>query len=220
MLEEEDWEVRSCGLDALLQIGEKSNLDGAKVAPLLEDEVYLIRAKACDVLGVLKASECVDQIVDLFEDNHASVRTSALVAAGAAGIDLGEEIAPKIYKFLNDENVSVRASAAEALGQLGDVGKCYAGVLAEILQTDSDYNVRCAILGALAKFGPYGGAFLDEITDCLNDPDPPVRVAALNALGQLGEEALECGPVIESCISDGNMEVANAAREALAAIRT
>lgn len=220
MLEEEDWEVRSCALDALLMLGEKGEIDGSKVSPLLEDEVYLNRAKACNVLGMAKASETMDSIMDLFEDGHHNVRAAALLAASATGEDCGEEVAPKICKFLKEDSADVRAAAVRALGQFGDFGRCYAGVFAELLQTDPDDNVRCEILEALGNFGPHGAAFIEEIADCLNDYCPQVRVAAVKALGQMGEEALQYRPLLKRLTNDSDIAVASAAQDASAALET
>merc|ERR1712079_254739 len=100
-------------------------------------------------------------MVDLFEDPHQSVRAAALIGTSKAGEDSGEEIAPKICKFLSEESAVIRSAAVQALGQFGDYGRCYAGVLAELLQTDQDDNVRCEVLGALGKFGPHGAAFVE-----------------------------------------------------------
>merc|ERR1712060_47941 len=167
-----------------------------------------------------KASEYVDQVVDLFEDSHQSVRAAALIGASGAGEESGEEIAPKVYKFLKDESAVIRAAAAQALGQFGEFGRSYVGVLAELLQTDEDENVRCEILGALGNFGPHGAAFVEEIADCLNDYCPLVQVAAAKALGQMGEEAQTYRPILKSLTHDSNMELASAAQDAVAAIDT
>eukprot|EP00421_Protoceratium_reticulatum_P015401 CAMPEP_0168384680 /NCGR_PEP_ID=MMETSP0228-20121227/14536_1 /TAXON_ID=133427 /ORGANISM="Protoceratium reticulatum, Strain CCCM 535 (=CCMP 1889)" /LENGTH=505 /DNA_ID=CAMNT_0008397855 /DNA_START=66 /DNA_END=1580 /DNA_ORIENTATION=- len=135
MLRDDDWEVRACALGALLEIGEKSKVDVDIVAELLEDETHRVRVCACNVLGVLKAADKVEQLSDLFDDSAPSVRAAALLAVGSIGEDAADHAA-KIFKRLSDHVDAVRAAAVRAVGQLGEYGRCFAGVLVEVIQEE------------------------------------------------------------------------------------
>merc|ERR1719245_1333699 len=101
--------MRHCVLEALLEIGERAKLHADDIVALLEDDIYLVRAKACSVLGMCKFADVVDQIADLLVDISPSVRAAALLAIGDMGED-GGDVAPKVYKYLSDPVGSVRAA--------------------------------------------------------------------------------------------------------------
>eukprot|EP00421_Protoceratium_reticulatum_P036145 CAMPEP_0168458842 /NCGR_PEP_ID=MMETSP0228-20121227/52598_1 /TAXON_ID=133427 /ORGANISM="Protoceratium reticulatum, Strain CCCM 535 (=CCMP 1889)" /LENGTH=549 /DNA_ID=CAMNT_0008473979 /DNA_START=69 /DNA_END=1718 /DNA_ORIENTATION=+ len=184
MLRDEDWEVRACALGAVLEMGEKSKVDVDIVAELLEDETHRVRMRACNVLGVLKAADKVEQLSDLFDDSAPSVRAAALLAVGSIGEDAADHAA-KIFKRLSDHVDAVRAAAVRAVGQLGEYGRCFAGVLVEVIQEEHSAEVRKEILEALAQMENYGAAFADEIAEFLDDEAESVRVAAMGALKDL-----------------------------------
>lgn len=218
-LQEEDWEVRHCALEGVCLMGEKAGVDTEPILDLLDDDVYLIRAKALDALGIMKANDMADQMSDLLADSTPSVRAAACSAIGRLGED-GGDLAPKLYKRLVKDGANiVRAAAAEALGHMGEYGRAYAGIIASMLQEgEPDYGVRCAMLSALGEFGPYGAAFAEEVADYLHDAAPPVRAAAARALGNMGGDAAAYAGMISGLSYDAIPEVASAAKEALLAL--
>ena len=75
---DENWVVRSQACVALLIIGEKAIPDITKA--LTEDENYRVRAGMAEVLGMMRSSEGVGDLLNAVEDEHYKVRKYAVLA--------------------------------------------------------------------------------------------------------------------------------------------
>jgi len=189
MLKDPDYEVNLSALEALQALGETGCEFSQDVSELLDDDVYLVRAKAAQTLGVMKAEDDIGKLPELFEDKAPSVRIAALDAMAELGEE-GSEHSNEVFICLGDKVGAVRMAALRCLGCMGEAGRCYAGVIARML-TDSDAGVRAATCETLGKLGPRGAAFADEIAMCLQDQADFVRESAAAALGSMGRLQLE-----------------------------
>ena len=84
LLDDGDWEVRSCALEALAGYSEQDAELVERIAVLLDDDTYAVRAKACSLLGQLKASnQAVPGFIALF----------SACGLGSAGRDADGQVA-------------------------------------------------------------------------------------------------------------------------------
>mmetsp|Transcript_32768 Transcript_32768/g.59901 ORF Transcript_32768/g.59901 Transcript_32768/m.59901 type:complete len:550 (+) Transcript_32768:68-1717(+) len=164
-LSSSDWEVRMAACEALCGMGTAARDFGSDIAALLKDPVFMVKAKACQAIGMLKADEEVDRVVELFDDPSPSVRAEAVTAVGELGSN-GASFAGDVYKLLLAPEAGVRAAALGALAAFGDKAKSYASVIVPFLQ-DEFPEVRRQAYIALAEFGEYGQAFLEEMDENL-----------------------------------------------------
>lgn len=66
LLDDGDWEVRCCALEALAGYSASEAELVERIAVLLDDDTYAVRAKACSLLGQLKASnQAVPQLIGI-----------------------------------------------------------------------------------------------------------------------------------------------------------
>jgi len=212
-LQDSDWEVRFCAVEALGVIGEAASSTADKVASLLDDDTYPVRAKACYALGAMKAGDQADKIIDMFKDKTQVVRSEAVAAVGMMG-EAGHQFTGEIAKLLSDLSPNVRAAAVGALANLGEGGQPYASVIANLL-SDPDYNVVTEVCASLGKMGAYGAAFAEDVALMLQAPYSPLKSAAALALGKMGAEAKDFTGSLRALTADGDPEVSQAANFAL-----
>jgi len=178
-LRDDDWEVRLSALEALGSLGE---------AGLEEDDVYMVRAKACDVIAKIQALEQAESVKATLKDKAPSVRVAAVRALGALG-ESGAAYSNEVFKLLSDSALAVRVAAIQSLGCMGEIGQCYASVIAAQLN-DAQAEVRLASVEVLGRLGDHGAAFAEEVAMCMeDDPSPLVRKAAMGSLAQMGDQA-------------------------------
>jgi len=185
-LADKSHEVKLCSLEALAQLGEAEQRQAMKVVPLLEDDLYIVRVKACDCLAALKAEDAICSTIDLFEDASPSVRKAALHTLATCP-EVAAKYSAEVYKCMSDEYGIVRAAAMAAFGTMGLVGQSYASVIAMEL-TSQDPYARAAACEALAKLGDHGAAFAEEVAACQQDSLPLVRFAAAAALDSMSNQ--------------------------------
>lgn len=188
LLEDSDWEVRFCALEALACLGRDAKAFSGSIVACLEDSTYPVRAKACFALGALGLEDEAERLVDLLRDKAQAVRIEA-VAALAALPRAARELTSQMARLLSDASNNVRAAAIKALASLDEMARPYAGVLARSL-ADPAPDVRAASCSALAGMGDHGAAFAEEVAGLLEDAVLAVRVAAARAMGEFGVEAL------------------------------
>lgn len=92
-------------------------------------------------------------LLDLLDDENASVRFRAAVGLGDIGGDLGKVI-PALMRHLNDADATVRSDAVSALAHFGEAARPAAQLLAEKIY-DPDRNVRSAAATALDSLGEH-----------------------------------------------------------------
>lgn len=86
------------------------------VLPLLDNESWVIRYRACEVLGLLKDPACSPHLLGRLHDSRDHVRYMAVKGLGL----LGDRAAvPVIIPMLNDENPFVRRITAQTLAAFG-----------------------------------------------------------------------------------------------------
>lgn len=216
-LSDENWEVKMCALECLAQMGSAGKEQSSKITTCLEDDVFVVRMKACECLGALKAEDGLHNVTDLFlEDKAPAVRQAALLALAEAG-DVASGYASDVFKCMNDSVNSVQAAAITCLGSMGENGQSFASIIASKI-FDEDVAVRAAACGALGKLGDYGAAFAEEVASCLQDGAPEVRMQAAKALGNMGSEGAPFMGDVQLAINDAFPEVSVAAQEAVLAL--
>ncbi|CAJ1443357.1 unnamed protein product [Effrenium voratum] len=197
LLDDGDWEVRSCTLEALAGYSTSDADLIERIASLLDDDTYAVRAKACFLLGKVQATNQADRLSEMLGDRSQAVRGAAVAALGA----LGEAAATYSYEVANlltgDPSAKVRGAAAKALAAMGESGRPYASGIA-LLLNDVDPDTRSEAIVALGQMGPYGLAFAEDLERVVQDyliHPPEVKAAAKKALAQLGRlsEAVEAG---------------------------
>lgn len=101
-------------LEILGEIGE-DNID--RILKLLESKDHDIRKFGCDLLGNLRYSDSVYELIDLLNDPHINVAIAAGEALGKIG---SREAVPHLIRALQYPDSWMRCIAAEALGKIGD----------------------------------------------------------------------------------------------------
>ena len=118
-------------------------------------------------------------------DEDINVRLAALHALEKLG---ASEYLDIILRFLNDPDSEMRAAAIKVsmnLSITGDNTQIMLDKLAPLL-SDSNPAVRAATLTALRNLEPL--PLLEQIRQCINDPDNTVISAACTLLAHLGDE--------------------------------
>lgn len=180
LLNDGDWEVRFCALEAMAGFGDAAKSHADAVASLLDDDTYAVRAKACFALGAMKAEAQAEKVSGMLGDKAQCVRAEAVAALGSLG-DQGAPYSGEMGKLLGDDSNNVRAAAAGAFANLGEPGRPYASAVAGLLN-DSMPDVRAAACLALARMGPQGAAFAEDVAAAAgDDEDAGVREAAAEA---------------------------------------
>lgn len=198
-MQDENYEVRVTALESLGELGDQAVDQFAKISACLDDSIYLVRAKACEIIGLLKAEDEMADLPMLFEDKSPAVRRAALAALTQCP-HVARAHHSEVFKFIDDECPMIRAAAVRLLGNLGDVGQPYASVLAQMLY-EPHAAVREAACEALGCLGEYGASFSDELSDMLQDQDQSVRMAASQAMTRLSIQGLSAhGPTSRAAI--------------------
>lgn len=87
------------------------------ILPLLDSKDHDIRKFGCDILGNLRYTESVYDLIELLNDPHVNVA----IAAGEALGKLGHpEAVPHLIRALQHPDTWLKCIAAEALGKIGD----------------------------------------------------------------------------------------------------
>ncbi|CAJ1327228.1 unnamed protein product [Effrenium voratum] len=152
LLDEDDWEVKTCALECLAQLGGRAREHVDKIFGQLGDERYIVRAKAAAALGSIGEVESIslNKLADLLEDKCPAVKSAAALGLAQLG-DEGAEHSHKVFNLLTDISADVRAAAVRALANMRDRGPYFATVIAQRLQAEGeDPKVRIAAMEALA----------------------------------------------------------------------
>jgi len=180
------WEVRLCAVEALGLLGTLATSESIPLQEVLDDPAFVIRAKACEALGKLQAEDAIGRLVDKFEDKAHTVRSAAVMALAAIGTS-AQDFSHEVLRMLVDPVPKVRVAVIHALASFGDFAKGYAGIIGAQLN-DTSAEVRAEAIVSLALLGgEYSSAFVVEVAQFLNDPEPAVRSAAQSALPLMGE---------------------------------
>merc|ERR1719221_1860430 len=156
-----------CALECLAGMGSEGKAQSSKITACLEDDVFVVRAKACECLGALKAEDGLHNVSDLFlEDKAPAVREAALLALAESG-EVASGYVSDVFKCMSDPVNRVVAAAIKCIGSMGENGQSFASIIAQKL-FDQDADIRAAACEALGKLGDYGSAFAEEVVSCLH----------------------------------------------------
>eukprot|EP00930_Biecheleria_cincta_P046059 TRINITY_DN31769_c0_g1_i1.p1 TRINITY_DN31769_c0_g1~~TRINITY_DN31769_c0_g1_i1.p1 ORF type:complete len:553 (+),score=137.27 TRINITY_DN31769_c0_g1_i1:85-1743(+) len=185
LLDDDDWEVKVCALEALGCLGSRASNQTEKVRARFKDEKYIVRAKAARAYGQIGDPETVSLLADLLQDGSPSVKCEAASALAKLGDD-GAEFCDKVFELYRNPNPEVRAAAITALAGMGKRGQYYATATAQMLHPHEHPAVRVAAMEALIAMGERGAAFKDLIEEQQKDEMPGIRAAAARCLDSLG----------------------------------
>ena len=116
----------------------------------LKDRDGWVRSKAATRLGEIHATEAVDELQEILQDDRDSlVRSSAAAALGDIGEEAKEAVKVLIETMQTDQIVGVRLEAAVALGNIG--AEEAVPELTKIAMEDKDIRVRSWAADALRK---------------------------------------------------------------------
>ena len=116
----------------------------------LKDRDGWVRSKAATRLGEIHATEAVDELQEILQDDRDSlVRSSAAAALGDIGEEAKEAVKVLIETMQTDQIVGVRLEAAVALGNIG--AQEAVPELTKIAMEDKDIRVRSWAADALRK---------------------------------------------------------------------
>lgn len=211
LLDEGDWEVRFCTLEALAGYSSSDADLIERIAALLDDDTYAVRAKACFLLGKVQATNQADRLSEMLTDKSQAVRREAVTALGTFGSAAATYAYEVACLLLSDPSGKVRSAAAKALGALGESGRPYASAVAMQL-SDVDAETRSEACLALGQMGQYGLAFAEELENVMQDHlihPPEVKASAKQALILLGR--------LQEAVEDGVKPVPSVVKAALAA---
>ncbi|CAJ1371140.1 unnamed protein product [Effrenium voratum] len=183
-LRDTSYEVRLAALDAIMHMGPSAKKYSTSVMSVMEDDVYLVRLKSCQCIAAIGATDVMDNLPDLFQDEAPSVRQGALEAL-ATNPEIAKKYSSQVFKLMADEYGCVRGAAMRCLASMDTVGQCYASAIAGEL-TSQDPEARAAACETLGRLGDYGAAFAEEVEVCQQDEVPMVRAAAATAMVRLG----------------------------------
>mmetsp|Transcript_46701 Transcript_46701/g.108870 ORF Transcript_46701/g.108870 Transcript_46701/m.108870 type:complete len:459 (-) Transcript_46701:14-1390(-) len=164
----------------------------ARAMELLKNSDWRVRATAADVIAgrTKDASEHIDAIVQLLEDEMPVVRSSAVAALGRFGAPAASACAKK---FLSD-NAKAREAAAEAMGKIGPAADDTSIIaLAELLE-DSHWQVPSAAANALKKVGAPAAGHVANVLNKCSDLAQPVAAEALSRIG--GNAAADAAAIL------------------------
>lgn len=188
LLDEDDWEVKTCALDCLSALGPRARDHVDKVSGQLADEIFIVRAKAASALAKIGDVESVslNKMADLLEDSCPAVKSAAALGLAELGDD-GAEYSHKVFNLLTDISADVRAAAVTALSRMRDRGPYFASVIAQRLREQEEPRVRIAAIEALSALEERAMSFMDLIKEQQRDEVPSVREAAQKCLERLGQ---------------------------------
>lgn len=129
-----------------------------------------------EALSPQEQERTIQQLSEIARDSTISVlREEATLTLAAFQ---SPSAIPALRAALSDESVDVRIAACRALGRQG--GDEALAALGQVLQTESDGDVRLAATGELAKF--QGPAAVEALTVALNDGNPALQHRAVQSL--------------------------------------
>lgn len=173
----------------------------------------LARSREKGILPVLEGL-LANETVTVFIDKDTPVLTPKDIPIYLYGV-FGRDSIPALKKACASANPTVRANATAVLGYFGDDGPL--PVLARLLNSDPDENVRSAAANALGQTDNLTVAsYLAEVLT--KDKSPNVRAACAYALGELQHE--KCVDGLAVALNDFSPQVRQYAASSLEHIGT
>lgn len=190
-LVEGDKQVQMNAFNMLEAHGETRMVD-----PLIQivrdrNQVSKVRHLAIDILVAFGDPIVNELLIEILQDPHPKVRTSAIWGLRDIGGQSAIEPLDRVLRL--DESPSVRAVAAITLGTLG--GKKAVKALISALSDDQFGFVRACAAESLGVIGDPQA--IEPLVFALDDSDEDVRQEAAVKLGEFGDERA-VGPLIYS----------------------
>jgi HEAT repeat protein len=184
--DEESQDIESEVLKALSMIGG----EGEKVLiRRLEKGSPRVRRRAAIALGFSGRAEARKALARAMLDRASEVRVAAIRALGKQGASQYLDV---MLRFLNDPDPAMRRTVIEVTTNLSitrDGAEIMQDKLAPLLG-DSSAAVRAAALSALREIGQLPEKMLEQIRQCLTDPDNTVASAACLLLAHHGDHSI------------------------------
>jgi HEAT repeat protein len=160
-----------------------------------QEAIQVVLAQAHRPNGLETARKAFPELLRLATDRDVSVRTNAMIAIGALGVqdaNQAKEVVPVLTRALADSQGAVRLQAVMALGNLGPQAAHTAiNDLIQSLRDPSSWEIRRAAALALAQLGrdAEGAAnphVMNALSESLVDRATLVKVAVIRAIIQIG----------------------------------
>ncbi len=205
--------------EAVLNLGEVDSLAATEVlVEVLEDEEeYLVRRAAIDVLSGYRTEASAQYLLDGVLFDRKKSRDEALVAATAealGGMRAGFALEP-LVGLLEHREFEVRMGAIRGLGRLGDAGAC-APLSTVVTGGEAEDAEVMAALSALESIGDAPAAETALLAG-LAHPSKAVRLEAIRVARELRPKSV-VRPLIMMMGEDPDPRVAEDAFEVLRAI--
>ncbi|MDV0444295.1 HEAT repeat domain-containing protein [Methanorbis rubei] len=112
MLHNPDKSVRNA---AAIELGSRGHDGFLAALPLLEDESWVVRYRACEIIGMTKVPEAYPVLLQILQDPRDHVRYMAVKGLGLLG---DVRALPEVVRMQQDENPFVRRIAGKVAGEL------------------------------------------------------------------------------------------------------
>jgi len=212
-LESGDNDQRLAACQVLSEAGEEVAAVLPGLTKALKDKspnVRLAAVKAIAQAGPL-ALPVEDDLIAALADKNDNVHREAINALGK----LGFESTPKLVKALDSRNSRTREGAARAIGRYTDRIEVAKPKLLTLL-SDSNVNVRLAVIDALTNSGP---SIVPTMIRQLKSSNVIRRFSAARILGNLGDESKDAIPELRKMLNDKDSLLREEAQRALAKIQ-
>jgi HEAT repeat protein len=181
-LRDKDAQYQSLAVDALGGIGpEDEAVIPTLVKMLLEDDREMMRWRAAWALKTIgsKARSALPELTRGLQSQDDDLRNAAATVVGA----IGPEALPQLLTVARDPKLTIRLTVYDALRNMGPKARDAFPVLAEVLKSDSDPEMRNRTVWLLADIGLDS---LPVLIQALQNRDPEVRGAVVKVITQLG----------------------------------
>jgi HEAT repeat protein len=148
----------------------------------------------------------ITKLIKALESPETSKRAGAAVVLGQIGPDARAAVST-LMKTLKDPDDTVRKNSAEALEQIGSLTQSHLGALIEVLTSDSNGEVRLAVVSVIKRMGTEGETAVPALIKVLEDKEAAVRQKAATTLGTLGPVAKTAVAPLAKALKDENSGV-------------
>jgi len=218
-LKDTDATVSSVAVDALVDLGETAVT--ALSSALAKPESRGLAALALAHIGP-KAQAAVPALVAALDDPTAHVRREVITALAAIGPAAGRAAAAAVAKRLEtDPDVRVRQAAAFALGQFGPQPPSVPALRKAVRSEHQSLAVTAAL--SLAQLDPNSDKTVQLVLPVLiaglKAERSALRIEAAHGLAALGQRASDAILALNEALVDEDVNVRQAAADALEQIR-
>ncbi|MBI1976160.1 MAG: HEAT repeat domain-containing protein [Candidatus Omnitrophica bacterium] len=172
----------------------------------LRYENMLVRSRAADLLGEMKAVAAVDSLIQLVQgDKESSVRSAAVNALGAIG---DVRVLPVLVTAFGDSDSSVRSEARETIKGFREAA------VPELLKGLQSEKPLVRQWSAMALGDMKVASAVEPLIQLVQlDKESDVRRSAVAALGAIGD--IRTLPVLVSALGDSDFSVRSDVRDAV-----